>query len=125
MLCDLEQCSWQMASCNSHPMFSWSDPGPTASDLGLTQVIDTCECVSSNSDKLHTYCCMFEPEFLAPHFEMPLFFPNVQPIVVVYLIVAVMHKVLGLSPRDCSQLLFAMKLLINLMVEDFLSQSDV
>ena len=39
---NLEQCSWQMASHNSRPMFSQSDPGPTASDLGPTQVIDTC-----------------------------------------------------------------------------------
>ena len=51
---------------------------------------------------------------------MPLFSPDVKPVVaVVYIIVAVMHIVSGLSLRDCRQLLFAMKHLINLMAEDF------
>ena len=57
---------------------------------------------------------------LALHFEMPLFSSDVQPVVVVvYILVAVMHIVSGLSLRDCGQLLFTLKLIINLMVEDF------
>ena len=45
---------------------------------------------------------------------------NIQPvIIVVYVLVAVMHIVSGLSLRDCGQLLFSLKLLISLMVEDF------
>ena len=51
---------------------------------------------------------------------MPLVSSDVQPvIVVVYVLVAVMHIVSGLSLRDCGQLLFSLKLLISLMVEDF------
>ena len=51
---------------------------------------------------------------------MPLFSSDVQPVVVVvHILVAVMHIVSGLSLRDCGQLLFTLKLLINLMVEDF------
>jgi hypothetical protein len=57
---------------------------------------------------------------LALHFKMPLLSSDIQPVVVlVYILVAVMHIVSGLSLRDCGQLLFTMKLLINLMVEDF------
>jgi hypothetical protein len=63
---------------------------------------------------------MSEFEYLALHLEMLLVSSNVQPvIIVVYVLVAVMHIVSGLSLRDCSQLLFSLKLLINLMVEDF------
>ncbi len=51
---------------------------------------------------------------------MPLFSSDLQPVVVVvYILVAVMHIVSGLSLRDCGQLLFTLQLLINVMVEDF------
>ncbi len=52
---------------------------------------------------------------------MPLFSSDLQPIVVVvYILVAVIHIVSGLSLRDCSQLLFTLQLLINVMVETFM-----
>ncbi|KAN0127821.1 hypothetical protein V8E53_014377 [Lactarius tabidus] len=94
---DLKLCAWQMALCNDGTTASLSNPGPTTSDLDSTQVIDT-----------------------SLHFEMPLLSSDIQPVViVVYILVAVMHIVSGLSLRDCGQLLFTLKLLINLMVEDF------
>ncbi|KAN0128845.1 hypothetical protein V8E53_013343 [Lactarius tabidus] len=94
---DLKLRAWQMALHNNSAMASLSNPGPTTSDLDSTQVIDT-----------------------SLHFEMPLLSSDIQPIViVVYILVAVMHIVSGLSLRDCGQLLLTLKLLINLMVEDF------
>jgi hypothetical protein len=51
---------------------------------------------------------------------MPLFSPDIQPaILVVYILIAVMHIVSGLSLRDCDQVLFSLRFLIGLMVEDF------
>ncbi len=51
----LKLCAWQMTPQNGigHTMPTLSDPGPTTSisDIGLMQVIDTCECVSSISDR--------------------------------------------------------------------------
>ena len=86
---------------------------------GRTTVI-TCGHHCSLSQANVRRVLQFESDFLASHLEIPLFSPCVQPVVAVaYVLVAVMHIVLGLSLRDCSQLLFTMKLLINLMVEDF------
>jgi len=57
---------------------------------------------------------------LACHFDMPLVSPDIHPaILVVYILVAAMHIVAGLSLRACDQLLFSLRLLINLMIEDF------
>jgi hypothetical protein len=51
---------------------------------------------------------------------MPLFTPNIEhPILVVYILIAVMHIVSGLSLQDCDQFLFSLHFLIELMVEDF------
>ena len=51
---------------------------------------------------------------------MPLSSPDFPPtILVVYILVAVMHIVSGLSLRDCNQLLFTQRFLINLMIEKF------
>ncbi|KAH8976698.1 hypothetical protein EDB86DRAFT_2839446, partial [Lactarius hatsudake] len=96
---DLQLRAWQMASQNDRSVPTPSGPGPTVSDFGSTstRVIDT-----------------------SPHFEMPLFSSDVQPVVVVaHILVAVMHIASGLSLRDCAQLLFTIQLLISLMVEDF------
>lgn len=58
--------------------------------------------------------------FLAHYFDMPLTSPDFPPtILVVYILVAVMHIVSGLSLRDCDQLLFAQRFLIDLMIEKF------
>jgi hypothetical protein len=51
---------------------------------------------------------------------MPLFSPDIQPtILVIYILIVVMHIVSGLSLRDCDQVLFSLRFLIGLMVEDF------
>jgi hypothetical protein len=51
---------------------------------------------------------------------MPLTSPDLPPtILVVYILVAVMHIVSGLSLRDCDQLLFTQCFLIDMMVEKF------
>jgi hypothetical protein len=57
---------------------------------------------------------------LARHFDVPLLASDIQPAIsVVYILVAAMHIVSGLSLRDCDQLLFSLRFLIGLMVEDF------
>jgi hypothetical protein len=59
-------------------------------------------------------------EFLATYFKIPLFTSDAEPaIVVTYILVAVMHTISGLSLRDCGQLLFLLRFLISIMVEDF------
>ena len=50
---------------------------------------------------------------------MSLFSSGDQTVIVVYILVAVMHLISGLSLRDCGQLLVSLQFLINLMVEDF------
>jgi hypothetical protein len=56
---------------------------------------------------------------IACHFDMPLFAPDTPPVVlVVYILVAAMHIVSGLSLRDCDQLLFSLHFLIGLMVNN-------
>jgi hypothetical protein len=112
---DLQLRAWQMALRNDATA-SLSDPGPTASDFISTRIIDTCKCQLYLSRAIYLILCVFS----ALHFEMPLISSDIQPVVVVvYILVAVMHVVSGLSLRDCGQLLFTLKLLINLMVEDF------
>ena len=57
---------------------------------------------------------------LARYFDMPLTSLDFPPtIMVVYILVAVMHIVSGLSLRDCDQLLSAQRFLIDLMAEKF------
>ena len=57
---------------------------------------------------------------LAHHFDIPLLNPDIQPAtLVVYILVTVMHIVSGLLLRDCDQLLFSLRFLIDLMVEDY------
>jgi hypothetical protein len=57
---------------------------------------------------------------LARYFDMPLTSPDFPPtILVVYILVAVMHIISGLSLRDCNQLLFTQRFLIDLMIEKF------
>ena len=51
---------------------------------------------------------------------MSLVSPDTHPIIlVVYILVAAMHIVSGLSLRACDQLLLSLRLLIKLMIEDF------
>jgi hypothetical protein len=51
---------------------------------------------------------------------MPLASPDFPPVIlVIYVLVAVMHIVSGLSLRDCDQLLFAQRFLIEMMIEKF------
>ena len=57
---------------------------------------------------------------LAHHFDIPLISPQTHPVILVaYILVAAMHVVSGLSLRACNQLLFSLRLLINLMLKDF------
>jgi len=56
----------------------------------------------------------------ACHFDIPLLSSDIQPAtLVVYILVTVMHVVSGLSLRDCDQLLFSLRFLIDLMVDDY------
>ena len=56
---------------------------------------------------------------LAHHFDMPLS-SDIHPVIfVVYILVAAMHIVSGLSLRACNQLLLSLRLVINLLIEDF------
>ena len=51
---------------------------------------------------------------------MPLVSPHTHPVILlVYILVAAMHIVSRLSLRACDQLLFSLRLLIKLMIEDF------
>jgi hypothetical protein len=61
------------------------------------------------------------PEHIASHFEISQsLFSETQPVItVIYILVAVMHIVSGLSLKDCTQLLCSLRCLVNLMVEDF------
>ncbi len=62
------------------------------------------------------HCC----RILASYFKIPLFSSDAEPvIIIVYILIAVMHTVSGLSLRDCGHLLFSLRFLINVMVEDF------
>ena len=57
---------------------------------------------------------------LARHFDIPLLTPDIPPAtLVVYILVTVMHIESGLSLRACDQLLFSLRFLIDLMVEDY------